>query len=57
MIVIKTSRESQGYVWKCPLCGYRKKMTHSTPLIGLNIKEVDKALELWIENANPVTAD
>jgi hypothetical protein len=32
-------------------------MTSSSPMIGLNIKEVDKALELWMENANPVTAD
>ena len=44
-------------MWRCPLCNYRKKVTHSTPMIGLNVKEVDKALELWIINSNPVTAD
>lgn len=44
--------EIYEYFWICPLCFKTERLTHSTPMLGLNFVKLDLAIELWTNNCN-----
>eukprot|EP00347_Sterkiella_histriomuscorum_P018570 403345014 len=44
--------EPYCYNWLCPFCFKPERLTHSTPMLGLNIMKFDVAVELWAQNCN-----
>ena len=44
--------ELYEYHWVCPFCFRPERLTHSTPMLGLNFVKFDAAVELWTHNCN-----
>ncbi len=43
-------------MWQCGRCGISKGITMNTPLCHLDIKQLDVAIFLWIDNVWPQLA-
>lgn len=47
MMFVYNIHELYEYHWICPFCFKPERLTHSTPMIGLNPIKFDIAVELW----------
>ena len=52
MRIIYNITELYEYLWACPMCFKQERITHSTPMLGLNFVKFDVAIELWGHNCN-----